>query len=180
MKQYQDLNLKPNSNSSLHYISRLPRPSSGTLNFGGTAEPSALLRRCFRVYNMFKWSQCSSTFYAHVLPFWHVCCLSSVQCVIGSCRIRKRSLMGLQPITLAARSKAWTVFARTNTGIVGSNPTLCMDVCLRLFCDYVVLCIVAALRRADPPSKLSYRLCKRSRNWKSWQGPTKGCRAINR
>jgi hypothetical protein len=26
---------------------------------------------------------------------------------------------------------------------------------------------VAALRRADPPSKESYRLCKRSRNWKA-------------
>jgi hypothetical protein len=39
---------------------------------------------------------------------------------------------------------------------------------------------VAALRRADPPSKKSYRLCKRSWNWKSGQGPTKGCRATDR
>jgi hypothetical protein len=29
--------------------------------------------------------------------------------------------------------------------------------------------------RADPPSKESYRLCKRLRNWKSGQGPTNGC-----
>jgi hypothetical protein len=43
----------------------------------------------------------------------------------------------IQPITVAARSKAWTVFARSNTGIVGSNPTQRMDVCLRLFCVYV-------------------------------------------
>jgi hypothetical protein len=38
------------------------------------------------------------------------------------------------PITVAARSKAWTVFARSNAGIVVSNPTRGMDVCLCLFC----------------------------------------------
>jgi hypothetical protein len=31
----------------------------------------------------------------------------------------------------AARSKALTVFSRSNTGIAGSNPTRDMDVCLR-------------------------------------------------
>jgi hypothetical protein len=40
----------------------------------------------------------------------------------------------LKSITLATRSKAWTVFALSNTGIVGSNPTQGMDVCVRLFC----------------------------------------------
>jgi hypothetical protein len=40
---------------------------------------------------------------------------------------------------------------------------------------------VAALRRADPPSKVSYRLRKRSRNWKKRdQGPTKSCKATDR
>jgi hypothetical protein len=38
-----------------------------------------------------------------------------------------------------ARSKAWTVFARSNAGIVGSNPTQGMDVYVRLFCVCVVL-----------------------------------------
>jgi hypothetical protein len=33
-----------------------------------------------------------------------------------------------RPITVAARPKAWNVFARSNTGIVGSNPTEGMDV----------------------------------------------------
>jgi hypothetical protein len=37
-----------------------------------------------------------------------------------------------EPITVAARSKAWNVFPRSNTGIVGSNPTQVMDVSLRL------------------------------------------------
>jgi hypothetical protein len=35
---------------------------------------------------------------------------------------------------VAARSKAWTVLARSNTEIVDSNPTGGMDVCMRLFC----------------------------------------------
>jgi hypothetical protein len=35
------------------------------------------------------------------------------------------------------QSKAWTVFARWITGIMGSNPTQGMDICLFLFCVYV-------------------------------------------
>jgi hypothetical protein len=57
-------------------------------------------------------------------------------------------------ITVAARFKAWTVFARSNTGVVGSNATRGIDVCVRLFCVQI-----EALRRVDPPSKESYRLC---------------------
>jgi hypothetical protein len=45
------------------------------------------------------------------------------------------------PLTVAARSKAWTVFVRSNAGVVGSNPTRGMDVCVRLFCVYAVLCV---------------------------------------
>jgi hypothetical protein len=45
---------------------------------------------------------------------------------------------------------------------------------------YSVCVQVAILRRADPPSKESYRLCIGLRNRKSGQGPTKGCRAIDR
>jgi hypothetical protein len=42
--------------------------------------------------------------------------------------------MHMVPITVAMWSKAWTVFSRLNTGIVGSNPIQSMDVCLHLFC----------------------------------------------
>jgi hypothetical protein len=42
---------------------------------------------------------------------------------------------------VAARSKAGTVFAHSNTGIVGSNPIQSMDVNVRLFCVCVVLCV---------------------------------------
>jgi hypothetical protein len=43
------------------------------------------------------------------------------------------------PIAVAARSKAWTVFARSNTGILGSNPTQGMDVCVLLFSVCVLI-----------------------------------------
>jgi hypothetical protein len=34
---------------------------------------------------------------------------------------------------MAAQSKAWTVFARSNTGVVGSNTTWGMDICVHSF-----------------------------------------------
>jgi hypothetical protein len=53
-----------------------------------------------------------------------------------------------------------------------------MSVCV--YTVFLLSCVqVAALRRADPPSKESYRLCIGLRNWKSGQGPTKGCRCID-
>jgi hypothetical protein len=42
-------------------------------------------------------------------------------------------------ITVAARSKVRTVFARSIAGIVGSNSTQGMDACVRLFCVCSVL-----------------------------------------
>jgi hypothetical protein len=66
------------------------------------------------------------------------------------------------PITVAARSKAWTVFARSKAGIVGSNSTQGMYVCVSVYSVFVLSCVqVAALRRADHSSKESYRLCKK-------------------
>jgi hypothetical protein len=69
---------------------------------------------------------------------------------------------------VAPQSKVWIVFARSNAGIVGSNPIQGMDV--RIVCIYsvfVLSCVqVAALRWADPPFKESYRLCIGSRKWK--------------
>jgi hypothetical protein len=44
-------------------------------------------------------------------------------------------------MTLAALSEAWTVVARSNTEILGSNPTGGIDVCMRLLCVSVVLCV---------------------------------------
>jgi hypothetical protein len=56
---------------------------------------------------------------------------------------------------MAARYKAWTVFVRSNTGVVGSYATQVTDVYVRFFCVYVVLCVGSALLGANPPSKES-------------------------
>jgi hypothetical protein len=90
-----------------------------------------------------------------------------------------RSFSNYVQITVAMQSTAWIVFVRSNTGIVASNPTWNMDACVRLFCVWVVLCVGSGLAMGWSPSKEYYRLCTRSRNWKSGQGPTKGCRAID-
>jgi hypothetical protein len=61
------------------------------------------------------------------------------------------------PVSIAERSKAWTVYDRLNIGIAYSKPAWGMDVCLRVS----VLCCpvsVEALRRADPPAKESYQM----------------------
>jgi hypothetical protein len=55
------------------------------------------------------------------------------------------------PVTVAARSKAWTVFARSNAGILDSNTTQWMDVCVFLFCVCVVLCIRSGLATGWSP-----------------------------
>jgi hypothetical protein len=61
-------------------------------------------------------------------------------------KIGSRLIFGLfsisLSITVAARSKA---FSRSNTGIVSSNHTRCMDVCVRLFYVCVVLCVGSVL-----------------------------------
>jgi hypothetical protein len=47
----------------------------------------------------------------------------------------------MRPVTVAALSKARTAFARSNAGVVRSNHTQSMDVCVHLFCVCVVLCV---------------------------------------
>jgi hypothetical protein len=57
---------------------------------------------------------------------------------------------------MAARSKTWTVFALSNTDIMGSNPTRGMDICIWVYSLIVFFCAyVAASQLADPPSKES-------------------------
>jgi hypothetical protein len=56
-----------------------------------------------------------------------------------------------QPITVAAPSKAWIFLARSNAVIVGSKPTQGMDVCVRLFCVCVVLCVGSGLATSWSP-----------------------------
>jgi hypothetical protein len=83
-------------------------------------------------------------------------------------------------IILAVLSKAWTIFAHSNTRDRGFETYSWQRYlyCVRLFYVCVVMCVGGGLARADSPSKDSYRLYIRSRNLKSGKGPTKGRRAI--
>jgi hypothetical protein len=73
------------------------------------------------------------------------------------------------------RFKEWNVFARSNTGIVGSNPIRGMEVC---FCSVFLRSVFLQLATACPPSKESHRLCVRLRHWKKRSGLKLGCRVI--
>jgi hypothetical protein len=53
--------------------------------------------------------------------------------------------LSIRPFIVTARSKSWTAFAHSNTGIVGSNPTSDTGVCARLFCVRAVLCAGSGL-----------------------------------
>jgi hypothetical protein len=90
------------------------------------------------------------------------------------------AINGVWPITVAARSKPLNIFTRSNAGIVGSNPNQGKDFCLVcVYSVFVLFCMkVEAFRRANLPSNESYLPCKTSRNLKSGQCPTKGCRVI--
>jgi hypothetical protein len=71
--------------------------------------------------------------------------------------------MNLMPVTVAERSKASTVFARSAAGIVGSNSTQGMDVWCVCVCVCVLFCVCVqaeALRRAEHPPMVSYRMSK--------------------
>jgi hypothetical protein len=85
-----------------------------------------------------------------------------------------------KPITVAARSKAWNVFVRSNPGIMGSNPTRGMDVCVRLFCVCDVLCASSVLATGWSPAQGVLPTVYRIKKLKNGQGTTKGCRAIER
>jgi hypothetical protein len=47
-------------------------------------------------------------------------------------------------------------------------------------CAFILCFVLFCVWRANPPFKESYRLCIGLRNWKSGQGPTKVCSAIER
>jgi hypothetical protein len=75
----------------------------------------------------------------------------------------------VMPISVATRSKAWTVFARSNTGIVGSNLTRGMNVCVRLFCVYAVLYVGSGLATGWSPVQGVLPTVYGLKNWNSGQ-----------
>jgi hypothetical protein len=50
------------------------------------------------------------------------------------------TFLNKQPVSMAERSEACTVFGRSNIGIAFSNPVRDMDVCPRFFC-VVLSCV---------------------------------------
>jgi hypothetical protein len=78
------------------------------------------------------------------------------------------------PVTVATRSKAWTVLDHSNAGIVGSNPTPGMDVCVRLFYVYVVLCVGSGLATDWSPVQGVLPTVYRIKKLKKRPRPNKG------
>jgi hypothetical protein len=78
---------------------------------------------------------------------------------------------GFRGICRSQGPKAWTAFARSNTGILCSNPTRGIDVCARLFCVNVVLCVGSGLATGWFPVHGVLPTVYGLRNWKSGQGP---------
>jgi hypothetical protein len=100
----------------------------------------------------------------------------------GINQLRIHDWYGLQmPITVAERSEAWAVFARSNSGVVGTNPTRGMNVCVCLFCISVFLFVVNGLATAwssvqkAVPTELRTKKLKK----KSGESPKVGYRAID-
>jgi hypothetical protein len=54
-------------------------------------------------------------------------------------------------ITMAARSKTWTVFASSNTGVVGSNPARGMGFSVCVYSVFVLSCIDSGLASCWSP-----------------------------
>jgi hypothetical protein len=74
----------------------------------------------------------------------------------------------------------FTDFASSNTGVVGSNPTQGVEVCVCLFCVFAVLYVGRGLTTDWSQPKESYRLCVELRKWKIAQGPANGYRPIDK
>jgi hypothetical protein len=71
-------------------------------------------------------------------------------------------------ITVAVRYKVWTLFARLKAGIVGSNPTQDMDICVHLFCVCIALCVGRGLATNWPPVQGVLPIVYiGSKNWKT-------------
>jgi hypothetical protein len=83
-------------------------------------------------------------------------------------RLQKSSM----PITVAVRSKAWTVYAHANTEVVDSNPTCGMNVCVCLLCVWV-LCVDSDFKTGRSPVKGVVPTLYRTEKLR-----TEGCRAV--
>jgi hypothetical protein len=72
---------------------------------------------------------------------------------------------------------AWTVFDRSDTRIMGSNPTQVMDVCVCIYSVFVLSCVRSDLATAWSPIQGVPPTVYKIKKLKSGQGPKKGSRA---
>jgi hypothetical protein len=126
------------------------------------------------------WSTCGINVSVYSLIMWKVTSVYvyyNPECVnILVLRVvREKQMFSDPPITVTARSRAWTVSACSNIGVVGSNLTRhgCLSVFILCLC-----CSVCSLRPCKGWSCVQgvLQTVHRIRNRKSGQGPTKGCR----
>jgi hypothetical protein len=91
------------------------------------------------------------------MPLWiagrvMLCCLVPIIGQSGRyCKQVNRQASGPHFADHSGRAdSASIVFARSNVGVVGSNSIRGMDVCVRLFCVCVVLCVGRGRRSRKP------------------------------
>jgi hypothetical protein len=75
-------------------------------------------------------------------------------------------IRGIKQVRPAALSKVWAFFTRLNSEIMGSNPTQNIDICVRLFCVAVDLCVGSGLATGWSPVQRVILTVDRLRNWK--------------
>jgi hypothetical protein len=82
--------------------------------------------------------------------------------------------MSGEPITVAELSKTRSVFAHSNAGIMGSDPTQGMDVYVCLFCVYVAPYVSSGLATGWSPGQgvlpTVYRIKKLNKGPRSNKG----------
>jgi hypothetical protein len=110
---------------------------------------------------------------SHILYLLKLCMCLYLQLRLCHNPIKLRVIYRLHIVNsgMSAGSKGWTIFARSNTGIMRSNPTWGMDVSVCLVCVCVVLRVGSALAMGWSTVQGVLPTVYRLRNWKSDQGP---------
>jgi hypothetical protein len=140
---------------------RAMRPASFQLVFDSYSCSCAC---CFQPYNLTRWG--SAIYYQYHWPHSRMIQYDKVRANASRSRWRRGLRHELSSLTRTLGSwvripfKAW--------------------MSVSVYSVFVLFCVDSGLATSWSPFKESYRLCIRLRNWKSGQGPTKDCTAIDR
>jgi hypothetical protein len=142
------------------------REKSGTVTLANGR--SGYILSCSLVNRSLNWSG-KITFTRSVLPYWNITQDKMVNYKLFT--MSEHIFLDIRKLNNSTSRSQWPnglrhelpSHARTlGSWVRGKDSVLCAFI---LFLYY-----------SDPPSKESWKLCTRSRNWKSYQGQTKGCR----